>query len=102
MSSNVKNAETFMNPSVFVRTARTRAPALPAGVMKAKNNCPSFHRPDPVQGWIWRALRLQVHVAHRAAVFREPDNPCGRVPRLLTKGNTNLWKPQPLKKKGKT
>jgi hypothetical protein len=101
MSSNVKNAETFMKPSVFVPTAKTRDPALPAGEMKVKNNCPSFHPPDPVQGWIWGALRLQVHAAHRAAVFREPDNRCGRVPRLLTKGNINLWKPQPLKKKGK-
>ena len=91
-----------MNPSVFVQTAKTRAPALPAGGVKAKNNCPPFHPPDPVRALTWEALRLPVH-ARRAAVFREPDNQCSRVLHLLTIiGNTELWKPQTLKKKGKT
>jgi hypothetical protein len=70
--------------------------------MKAKNNYPSFHPPDPVRAWIWEVLRLPVH-ARRAAVFREPDDRCSRVLHLLTIiGNTELWKPQTLKKKGKT
>ena len=101
MSSNVRNAGIFTNPSVFVQTAKTRAPALPAGGMKAKNNYPSFHPRDPVRAWIWEALRLPVH-ARRAAVFREPDDQCSRVLHLLTiLRNTELWKPQTLKKKGK-
>ena len=52
MNSNVKNAEIFMNPSAFVQTAKTRALAPAAGGMKVKNNCPSFHPPDPAQTWI--------------------------------------------------
>jgi hypothetical protein len=73
MSLSVKNAETFTNPSVFVQTAKTRAPAPTVGEMKAKNNCPSFHPPDPVRAWIWEVLRLPVHVG-QAAVFPEPDD----------------------------
>ena len=89
MNLNVRNAEIFMNPSAFVQTAKTRALAPVAGGMKAKNNCPSFHPPDPAQGWIWEVLRLPVHAVHLAAVFREPDDQCSRVLRLFTKGKTH-------------
>ena len=51
--------------------------------MKAKNNYPSFHPPDPVRAWTWETLRLPVH-ARRAVVFREPDDQCSRVLHLLT------------------
>jgi hypothetical protein len=88
MNSNVRNAETFMNPSVFVQAAKTRDPAPVAGEMKAKNNCPSFHPPDPVKAWIRVVLRLPV-LARLAAVFREPDNRCSRELQLPTKGNIN-------------
>jgi hypothetical protein len=88
MNSNVKNAETFMNPSVFVRAAKTRAPAPVAGEMKAKNNCPSFHPRDPAQALIWVALSLPV-LARRAVVFRELDDPCSRELQPKTKGTIN-------------
>jgi hypothetical protein len=88
MNLNVRNAEIFMNPSVFVQAAKTKDPALAAGGMKAKNNCPSFHPPDPAQAWIWVVLRLPV-LARPVAVFREPDDQCSRALLLLTKGNIN-------------
>jgi hypothetical protein len=83
MNSNVKNAEIFMNPFAFVQTAKTRALAPVAGEMKAINNCPSFHPPDPAQAWIWVVPGLPV-LARPAAVFREPDDQCSRALRLLT------------------
>ena len=83
MNLNVRNAGIFMNPSVFVQTAKTRGPAPAAGGMKAKSNCPSFHPPDPDQARIWVVLRLPV-LARPAAVFREPDDQCSRVLHLLT------------------
>ncbi len=101
MNSNVRNAETFMNPSVFVQAAKTRDLAPVAGEMKAKNNCPSFHPPDPAQVWIRVALSLPV-LARPAAVFREPDDQCSRALQLLTIRKYAEWKPQTLKKKEKT
>ena len=77
MSSNVKNAGPFMNPSAFALMGKTKAPALPAVGITAKSNCPPFHPPGPVPAWVW-ALLLPVH-ALREAVFPEPDDEGSRV-----------------------
>ena len=72
MNSNVKSAGTPLNLSAFGAPGKIRAPALPAGVKKAKNYYPHFHLLVPVRAWIWEAVRPQ-HRAHHTAVFREVD-----------------------------
>jgi len=72
MNSNVNSVETPLNPSAFGPPGKIRAPALPAGVKKAKNYYPHFHLLVPVRALIWEAVRPQ-HRAHHTAVFREAD-----------------------------
>jgi hypothetical protein len=72
MNSNAKSVETSLNPSAFGAPGKIRAPALLAGVKKAKNYYPHFLLFPPVRAWVWEAVRPQ-HRAHRMAVFREVD-----------------------------
>ena len=72
MNSNAKSVESPLNPSAFGAPEKIRAPALPAGVKKAKSSYQYFHLLLPVRAWAWEAVRPQ-HRAHHTAVFRERD-----------------------------
>ena len=89
-----------MSPSASAPPGKTRAPALPAAGMTAKNNCPPFHPQGPGLAWMW-ALLLPVH-ALREAVFPEPDDEGSRVLPWPNKGDKTFWKHLKPKKKEKT
>lgn len=72
MNSNAKSVETPLNPCAFGAPGKIRAPALPAGVKKAKNCYPHFLLFLPVRASILEAVRPQ-HRAHHTVVFRELD-----------------------------
>ena len=101
MNSNVKNAGPFMNPSASALLGKTKAPALRAGGMTAKSNCPPSLPPVRVRVWIWGALQLPVP-AHQAAGFPERDNEGSRALPRKTMGDKIFWKHLKPKKKEKT
>ena len=72
MNLNAGSVKTPLNRSAFGPQAKIRAPALPAGVKKAKNYYPHFHLLLPDRAWIWEAARPH-HRAHHTAVFHEVD-----------------------------